>query len=363
MNIKTAGLITLVWIILQSLFLLIISLDAGSFEVLTKRRVLSTGVSFLIWNTLTIILYKLIKKSVINRNYLLLTIIFIAVYIVFQPILTTLVNLIPHYIKGKPLESIVYIFTNTPFIAYYISFIQYIFVFFMCLGLIHIKNSNQMKLTSIALEKKAATAELNLSEMKMQVLKTQLSPHFLFNSLNSISGLIRNSKSNESLDAVASLGDLLRYSLNASNNSFISLAEEVEFTNHYVDLQRLRFQDFFTLKLDCNSSLNHLMCPPFLLQTLIENAFTHAVVNKKSVIQILAKIYKSGKYLKFEIKNTFPSNEDPVENGIGLALQNLTERLNLLYHGNFKIEQYVQQETYISSVQIPLSKKIYDTST
>jgi len=363
MNIKTAGIITLIWLILQSLYLLIISLDAGSFEVLSRKRILSTGISFLIWNSLTIFLYKVIQTPVINRNYFLLAVIFLAAYIIFQPILTTLVNLAPHYIKGKPIESIQYIFTNIPFITYYINFTQYMFVFFMCLGLIHIKNFNQTKLKSIELEKKAATAQLDLSDMKMQVLKTQLSPHFLFNSLNSISGLIRTSKKNESLDAVTSLGDLLRYSLNASNNSFISLEEEIEFTNHYVDLQRLRFNDFFTLELNCDTSLNHLMCPPFLLQTLIENTFTHAVVNKKSVIQILAQIYQSGEYLKFDIKNTFPNDNPPAENGNGLALQNLTERLDLLYHGNFKIEQNVQQETFISSVQIPLNKKIYDTST
>ncbi len=360
MNTKTAILITLVWFILESLYLLTLALQAGTFAVLTPPTIKTTATSFVLWNSLTLLLYKLIEKPVIKKRYFALIFIFLGVFILFQLIFTVTINSLSHFYNGNLIPSIVDIFVKKHFLVYYINFTQYIFLFCMCLGLIHNKNASHIKLKAIELEKKAAKAELRISDMKMQVLQAQLSPHFLFNSLNSISGLIRIDDKSRSLDSIASLGDLLRFSLNVSSNSFVSLIEEIEFTTHYVDLQKLRFNEFFNFKLDYDQSLSQVLCPPFLLQTLIENTFTHAVVNKKNIIHIHAKITKSNEYIDFTIENTLPNGGDVNKNGNGLALKNLENRLDLLYSGDFITEQTSQENTYSSKIQIPLNEKTYD---
>ncbi len=360
MNTKTASLITLVWFILQGLYLLTIALDAGTFAALNSPTIKTTATSFILWNSLTLLLYTLIEKPTIKKKYLLLVVIFIGLFIVFQLVFTVTINLLSNFYNGNSIPGITEIFLNKPFIVYYIHFTQYIFLFCMCLGFIHNKNATQIKLKAIELEKKAANAELSKSEMKMQVLQTQLSPHFLFNSLNSISGLIRIDDKSKSLDSISSLGDLLRFSLNASSSSFISLVEEIEFTNHYIDLQQLRFDEFFSFKLTYDESMNQLLCPPFLLQTLIENTFTHAVANKKSIIHIHAKITKSKNHLDFIIENTLPNDDKRVKSGNGLAIKNLESRLGLLYCGDFFIEQNTRENTFTAKVQIPLLESIYD---
>ncbi len=355
MNHKTLLLIFGVWIAVVLLYLISVSLDAGTTDVIDWPLFKSSMVDLVFWSGFSILLYHLLKAPIIDQNIRQLVMIFIVTYLIWQPLLLIFNGTNLPFFKSEPIPSVAEIFAQTPYRYIYFNFFQYSFAFSFCSGLMYYRHTHQINIERLALQKKNAETELRFADLKMQALQSQLSPHFLFNSLNSISGLIRTSERQSALNAIADVGDLLRFSLTASKLNLISIQEEIDFTQRYVSLQRLRFRGCFTFQLHCPDDLLDQQCPPFILQTLIENVFTHAVFDETSPINIELSIESSEEQIIIRCRNTIYTGTNEHQ-GMGLALNNLTDRLNILYDNRCLMQSSIVDQHFLMVVGIPTSE-------
>jgi len=143
---------------------------------------------------------------------------------------------------------------------------------------------------SQAEKEKATELERLLTEARLNTLRAQLNPHFLFNALNTVSAFVE-SEPQLARRMLANLGDLLRLSLDRAGQQEVTLAEDVAFLDRYVDIQRLRFGNRLQVKIDIDPALGPLVVPSLLLQPLVENAITHGLANKADTgeVSIVAK--------------------------------------------------------------------------
>ncbi|MBX2841764.1 MAG: histidine kinase [Flammeovirgaceae bacterium] len=216
-------------------------------------------------------------------------------------------------------------------------FLRIFLAFMMTTGV-----SVAIKITSKWFQSEHLRKELEKEHLKSELLhlKNQLNPHFLFNTLNNIYGLIIQNQE-KAQDAVHQLSKLMRYLLYDSNEKFVLLRKEIEFMHHYIDLMRLRLMTNVSVSYEFPKNLIDCKIAPLLFISLIENAFKHGVnLNEPSEIEIEMKL-SADKKLEFYIKNTaFPKNNED-RSGSGIGLVNLRKRLNLLYPENhtFTIHQ------------------------
>lgn len=140
------------------------------------------------------------------------------------------------------------------------------------------------KLSLIELEK----YEKDRAEFQFEMLQTQINPHFLFNSLNTLSSLIYENK-DQAASFTRELADVYRYVLESRKNELVKLAEEMEFLNSFLYLYRLRFDKKLEIEVDIHKNLYRLEIPPLSLQMLIENAVKHNIVSQKKPLKIILK--------------------------------------------------------------------------
>ncbi|MEO0814218.1 MAG: histidine kinase, partial [Myxococcota bacterium] len=269
---RTSLLIVAFWLSIGLLYLLSIYFDAvrfGSGYELSLRNLLIFESTYGSWALLTLGLLKVLRRPIIERRFVRTALIFAIVYVLWQALFTLFDRTIGWWVSGAPfLENLLVIRATELFF----HSVLYIVVFVSCAGLIYYAHSREMELAAAESERKNTRAQLDLITWQLRSLQSQLSPHFLFNALNSLSALARSNQNAELVSALARLGDMLRFALETSERSTITIAEEVDFTRNYVALQRLRFGSRYQFELDRESSCDSQSCPPFILQSLVENA-------------------------------------------------------------------------------------------
>jgi len=161
-------------------------------------------------------------------------------------------------------------------------------------------------------------------------LKSQINPHFLFNTLNNICSLARK-KSDETENALIKLSEIMRYMIDESKEDKVLLSKEIEYLNNYIELQRLRLSGKVKIEFTITGDPTTKMIDPLLLIPFVENAFKHGIsYREEPLISISLKIHDSG--LDFHIENTvFRSNGDRLPDEPGIGLRNVRRRLDLLY--------------------------------
>jgi two-component system, LytTR family, sensor kinase len=190
------------------------------------------------------------------------------------------------------------------------------------------------------------TAELRREQLQTELkfLKSQINPHFLFNSLNNLYALTL-SKSDSAPEVVLRLSNILRYILYESSEGAVSVSKEMQHVNDYVAIERLRLGDTVRIDVDIDKNINDELIEPMLFLTLVENAFKHSenVLPEKRFIKIHAKSLQSG--FRFLIENTFnPSKKNQELGGIGLV--NIKKRLNLIYPNNHDLKSSTSDGVY-----------------
>ncbi len=171
-------------------------------------------------------------------------------------------------------------------------------------------------------------------EMKLQFLRTQLNPHFLFNSLNSIYSLVR-SKSDSAPEAIITLSELMRYMLYEIGEEKVLLEKELNYIKHYIALQRLRLRNGNDVKLNVFGDTNQLTIYPLLLITFIENAFKYGTDFRGNTdIQIVIKVIDD--QLHFLVKNKIGHHTKDEDNS-GIGLKNVNNQLEQLYNGSHQL--------------------------
>ena len=210
-----------------------------------------------------------------------------------------------------------------------------------------------------AQEQQAAALSAHLAEAHLAGLRTQLQPHFLFNTLNSIAALIpQNARlANE---MVLNLADLLRMTLRDPQRGDLALAEELNLLGHYVDIQKLRFGERLLCQLEVPAACLPFLVPTLLLQPLVENAIRHGVEPSDQPEQITVCARLAGSLLVLEVTNTrHGAGAEMVMGtpGTGVGLANTRDRLAALYGpahsfrsgpqagGGFRVELSLPQRT------------------
>jgi hypothetical protein len=182
-------------------------------------------------------------------------------------------------------------------------------------------------------EKQAAQLAAHLSQAQLAELRTQLQPHFLFNTLNSIAALIpQNAKL--ATEMVMNLSDLLRMTLRDPQRGEIRLSEELALLQHYVDIQRLRFGERLAFRVEADEEALNCYVPPLLLQPLVENAIRHAVEASDQTEHVTVRGQIKGDELLLEVANTFNTSLDdsrPSIKSTGLGLANTQARLKVQF--------------------------------
>jgi two-component system LytT family sensor kinase len=170
---------------------------------------------------------------------------------------------------------------------------------------------------------------------ELSFLRSQVSPHFMFNVLNNIVSLARK-KSDLVEGTVIQLSHLMRYMLYESDESKVSLVKEIEYLRSYVDLQMMRFGNDVKVTFDAENSAPLIFIEPMLLIPFVENAFKHGLGMIEHP-EITIFLRSTEKELVFQVKNKVGSQTKATAEGSGIGLQNVKRRLNLLYGENHRL--------------------------
>ncbi len=194
---------------------------------------------------------------------------------------------------------------------------------------------------------------LELEQQKMQALKAQLEPHFVFNALNAISALVITEDKDKTLNGLQSLSELLRYALTASENDFVKLREEIAFIEDYLELQKMRYGERLQVEiLGMNAELAEADCPPLLLQALVENAIRHDLDRHRNSSTIKIVMQAKEEEIELRISNALHP-QLPTNPGAGRGLKNTKERLDLIYHGQAQLRLMQLDEQFIVELDLP----------
>ncbi|NMM47140.1 sensor histidine kinase [Marinigracilibium pacificum] len=193
-----------------------------------------------------------------------------------------------------------------------------------------------------------------INEVRLNQLKSQLNPHFIFNGLNSIRALI-DIEPDKSKLALTKLSNILRKSLIFDSKKLIDLREEIKTVTDYLYLEKIRYEERLNFNIEIEKEAENIPVPPMMVQTLVENGIKHGISNLINGGCISIKAFKKNTHLILEIINSGQLPKYPVTRAKGHGLANTRERLDLLYSGKatFKIANYGEDKV-ITSIKLPL---------
>ena len=194
-----------------------------------------------------------------------------------------------------------------------------------------------------------------LQNVKMQALKSQLNPHFLFNTLNSISSLIKED-ANKAQRTISNLGDLLREVLLIKDENLISVYKEMLILKKYVDIMQTRFSDHLLVEIKIEKEVEEALIPSMLLQPIVENSFEHGYSYESTDLRVNLSISKMDEWLEIQIQNNgAPISLNNTDSGLGL--RNVQERLETLFGEDFyySFSNLKNGDGVLTNIKIPLT--------
>jgi two-component system LytT family sensor kinase len=199
----------------------------------------------------------------------------------------------------------------------------------------------------------ARTAEL-LAQTQLATLRLQLEPHFVFNSLNAVTGLIREQRSSDAITVITALGDLLRRVTDQSDNHYVALEDEVAFLRKYLDIQQMRFGERLHYAIAIPEALMKARVPDFILQGLVENAIKHGIAKRAKGGTVRVEALLADARLTLTVYNDGPPLPAQVHDGVGLS--NTRQRLAVLYGAKQTFALANQNDTgVLATITLPYS--------
>lgn len=226
------------------------------------------------------------------------------------------------------------------------------FILSMAIGLF-------VKLVRISVHRQLyeARAEAQHSQSELHLLQSQLSPHFLFNTLNNLYGL-SISEHEKIPTLLLKLSELLRYSVYEAKGLFVPLNEELNYISNYIEFEKIRIGDRLMLKTDiADLNSSDIKIAPMLLIVFVENAFKHSKNTAEQRVKVEISVTIWGSYILFSIKNsqTQSKEKSALDKNSGFGLANVRKRLELLYPGEHILE--IENNTDFYSLRLQLKKK------
>jgi sensor histidine kinase YesM len=200
-------------------------------------------------------------------------------------------------------------------------------------------------------QKRKQVAMKEKVETELKLLKSQIHPHFLFNTLNNIYSLAMQ-KSDRAPDAVLKLSELLDYLIYQGEADEVSLEKEIHFIRNYLELENLRYGDRLEADFQVKGNPEGIRIAPFLLIPLVENSFKHGLSQGRKNQRLTIKLEISGRNMEFYIENTVPENTGGEKPAGGMGLVNLRKRLELLYGGHYSLETRNEGARYAALLKL-----------
>ena len=182
-------------------------------------------------------------------------------------------------------------------------------------------------------ESLASQLKAQLAQAQLESLKMQLHPHFLFNTLHTIAGLVRSNERQSAVNMIAGLSDLLRHALENADEQEVPLRDEVKFTELYLDIQKVRFSDRLTVQVEIAPETLDALVPNLMLQPLVENAIRHGISLNDAAGTIVISSKRVNGMLHISVCDDGPGLQSGwrMEESEGIGLANTRERLKHLY--------------------------------
>ncbi len=185
---------------------------------------------------------------------------------------------------------------------------------------------------------------------ELEYLKHQINPHFLMNTLNNVHALI-DIDSEQAKHSIIELSKIMRYVLYDTSGQTVWLSKELQFTNNYITLMSIRYDDSVDIKLNVQPNIPDIKIPPLLIQPFVENAFKHGISSiKQSFIHIDLSVDNNQL-----VCNVVNSNNHKNEDSGGIGLENIQKRLQLLFGDKYSLKIENTAETYTTTLTIPTS--------
>jgi hypothetical protein len=201
-----------------------------------------------------------------------------------------------------------------------------------------------------AREVEAAQLQASLTSARLHALELQIQPHFLFNTLNAVTALVRTNRNDEAVSMIAGLSDILRYTLDHEGGQSVSLEAETEMLRRYLEIQRTRFADRMTYSIDIDPATRFAAVPTLILQPLAENAVRHGIARLAAGGAVSVKAFRENGHLRVDITNTGTLGSD---SSCGLGLRNTRERLKQLYGDRHQFELRQSGDSVVASLSVP----------
>jgi two-component system LytT family sensor kinase len=278
-------------------------------------------------------------------------------YLITGRIITYLILSISTFLTGYLIQHLIYFVSWEGFIKEMsltsalvidLAINAITFLMFICIGL-----SFKMLKMWLHSESRLMLMEQEILKAKLSNLKSQVNPHFLFNTFNNLYVLTKT-KPDLAAEMILGLSDLMRYQLNESNVEKVNIEKEINYIENLLSIEKIR-KDDLEIKIKCNKNeLNGIMIEPLLFITLIENAIKHGSQQmEKAFIHI--SIEKNDKFFTLTVLNSKP--EIAIfgkEKSLGLGIENLKNRLNLLYPGRHILKLTDDKNVYVAHLQLEI---------
>ena len=203
-------------------------------------------------------------------------------------------------------------------------------------------------------------AEKMTKEAELFKLRQQLQPHFLFNSLNSINALI-GTRPQEARKMVQQLSDFLRGTIKKEEHQWVTLKEELQYLQLYLDIEKVRFGHRLSTTIEYDESINEMKLPALLLQPVMENAIKFGLYDTVDEIEISLKAVKEDSQLVITIKNPFDP-ETAAPKGTGFGLQSVKRRLFLLFARHDLVTTETRENIFTTTIKIPQHEQQSDNN-
>ncbi|MFP2924181.1 sensor histidine kinase [Pyxidicoccus sp. 3LG] len=195
-----------------------------------------------------------------------------------------------------------------------------------------------------------------LAESRLQALRAQLDPHFLFNTLNAVTGLVRQQRNPEAVEALVELGHLLRASLEGRGDHEVALEDELELVRRYLGIEQLRFGDRLEVHLEPEPDTLRARVPALILQPLVENAIKHGTARRATRGHIHVRSERRGDRLRLEVRDDGPGLRSGGAGGTGIGVANTRDRIRQLHGESYGLTlEDLPEGGVLARVELPFT--------
>lgn len=320
-------------------------------KFISRLPIYLTWIIFIPFIYVFVIKHRIEKPDVLSK-IVLIGLVGILIAALHRIVAVTIVELLQGLFFGMPIDLTEILITKKYFLFAYMfdSYLMYWMIVAVIFTFDYYRKFNENRLIASQLQSKLSLAELNM-------LKMQIHPHFLFNTLNTISALVH--KNPDDADKMISrLSDLLRTSLDYSGKHFVTLREEIEFLNLYLEIQKVRFKERLKVNINLDPASLEIQVPAIILQPIVENSIKHVLEKTKDVCEIKISSSVNNNILALEVTDNGPGIlENNYINKEGVGLSNVKSRLSQIYNNDQSLKiKNLQEGGLLVSIEIPIQQ-------